>query len=343
MASISDYLNKLINQKNALADNISAKGIEASHDETLETLIPKMLDVPQGIYPIGTDSRPTGDVIVPEGVTSLYRYIFDQNSSVTSVKLPSTVTMLDSYCFQGCNNLKSVTAPAVIEIPGYCFSRCTALEKAVLGSNLTIIDKYAFEYCSNLIDIDISQDASFDIEMQSFQYSGITNEGVNNLITHASSLGTRVFWGCESITEVDVNKTAVELFRDCTNLTKAVLRDITSIDKCVFDNCTSLKTVCLPSTITSAVNNSLTSTGIAYYVFNGCTALEDVQLGQDWNMSIRLNVSNNITVESMVAMFNSLKDLTGDTAKTLTLGSTNLAKLTDEQRAIATNKNWNLA
>ena len=60
-------------------------------------------------------------------------------------------------------------------------------------------------------------------------------------------------------------------------------------------------------------------------------------------MSLRLNVSNNLTVDSMVAMFNSLKDLTGDTAKTLTLGSTNLAKLTDEQKAIATNKNWTLA
>ena len=60
-------------------------------------------------------------------------------------------------------------------------------------------------------------------------------------------------------------------------------------------------------------------------------------------MSLRLNVSNKITVESMVAMFNSLKDLTGETAKTLTLGATNLAKLTDEQKQIATNKNWTLA
>jgi len=60
-------------------------------------------------------------------------------------------------------------------------------------------------------------------------------------------------------------------------------------------------------------------------------------------MSLRLNVSSNLTVESMVAMFNNLKNLTDETAKTLTLGSTNLAKLTDEQKAIATNKNWTLA
>jgi hypothetical protein len=31
------------------------------------------------------------------------------------------------------------------------------------------------------------------------------------------------------------------------------------------------------------------------------------------------------------------------TTKTLTLGSTNLAKLTDEEKAIATNKGWTLA
>ena len=60
-------------------------------------------------------------------------------------------------------------------------------------------------------------------------------------------------------------------------------------------------------------------------------------------MSLRLNVSNNLTVDSMVAMFNSLKDLTGETTKTLTLGSTNLTKLSDEQKEIATSKNWTLA
>ena len=104
-----------------------------------------------------------------------------------------------------------------------------------------------------------------------------------------------------------------------------------------------MKTVSLPSTITEDANSCLTSTSYSYYAFYGCTALEDVRLGQDWNMSLRLDVSNNLTVDSIVAMFNSLKDLTGTTAKTLTLGSTNLAKLTDEQKAIATNKNWTLA
>lgn len=58
-----------------------------------------------------------------------------------------------------------------------------------------------------------------------------------------------------------------------------------------------------------------------------------------------INLSNSVLLEynSIIDLLNNLKDLTGETAKTLTLGSTNLAKLTDEEKAIATNKNWTLA
>ena len=48
MATISDYLNKLILQRNALADNLTAKGVDSSHDETLESLIPKVLNISGG-------------------------------------------------------------------------------------------------------------------------------------------------------------------------------------------------------------------------------------------------------------------------------------------------------
>lgn len=48
MATTADYLNKLVEQKNALADNLVTKGVTATHDETLETLIPKVLDISGG-------------------------------------------------------------------------------------------------------------------------------------------------------------------------------------------------------------------------------------------------------------------------------------------------------
>ena len=68
MASMTDYLNKLVSQKNALADNLVTKGIEATHDETLETLVPKVLDISS-----------SGQVITPAklGYVSGAQYFFD--------------------------------------------------------------------------------------------------------------------------------------------------------------------------------------------------------------------------------------------------------------------------
>ncbi len=61
-------------------------------------------------------------------------------------------------------------------------------------------------------------------------------------------------------------------------------------------------------------------------------------------LSIDASGSNytKLNVQSMVALFNGVADLTGQASKTITVGKTNLAKLTPEQIAIATNKNWNV-
>ena len=39
----------------------------------------------EGIYPIGADGRPMGNVIVPDTVTRLYQYIFWKDTNVWSI------------------------------------------------------------------------------------------------------------------------------------------------------------------------------------------------------------------------------------------------------------------
>lgn len=57
----------------------------------------------------------------------------------------------------------------------------------------------------------------------------------------------------------------------------------------------------------------------------------------------------NLTVESLVNVLNALYDFTGNgetptsNEGKLALGAAHLAKLTDEQKAIATNKGWTLS
>ena len=45
MPTTADYLNDLVAQKNALADNLNTKGVSASQSETLNTLVPKVLQI----------------------------------------------------------------------------------------------------------------------------------------------------------------------------------------------------------------------------------------------------------------------------------------------------------
>ena len=62
--------------------------------------------------------------------------------------------------------------------------------------------------------------------------------------------------------------------------------------------------------------------------------------------SIKLNItfrqSAKLTTESVQSIIDGLADLTGSSAQTLTLHATVGAKLTDEQKATITAKNWAL-
>ena len=321
-------------------------------------------------YFSGCTNLKKATILNPLNSGNFGQYVFNNCSNLTTVILPNNATKLDDYMFNGNTSLTNINIPtSLISIGSNAFSDCTKLTSISIPDNVTTIGASAFHNCTNLTSVIISENANYTLGQYAFQSSGVTDACVADIMSHVSSVESYIFDKCNSLENVEVKYFGSNMFSNCIKLKTAkctgtnnnktigssvfygdtalegafIAEGYTTIGKTVFYNCTSLKTVYLPSSITTATSSSLTSTSSSYYVFYNCTALEDVQLGQDWNMSLRLNVSNNLTVDSMVAMFNSLKDLTGDTAKTLTLGSTNLAKLTDEQKAIAINKNWTLA
>lgn len=90
---------------------------------------------------------------------------------------------------------------------------------------------------------------------------------------------------------------------------------------------------------------NLSSATYIYALFDSTAQLEEVRFVKE-SIPIRLNFhSNYLSLESLLSILHGLKDYREDTSGTtytLTLGTTNLAKLTDEQKAIATEKGWNL-
>lgn len=61
------------------------------------------------------------------------------------------------------------------------------------------------------------------------------------------------------------------------------------------------------------------------------------------NIGVNLDIhySTKFTREALLEIIGNLKTVTS--TKKLTMGATNLAKLTEEDKAIATNKGWTLA
>lgn len=76
---------------------------------------------------------------------------FKGNSTVTSVKIPEGVTTIGSYAFQNCKALTEVNIPTTVtKIDNYAFNGCVALENTVVPKSVTSVGNYAFKGCSGL-------------------------------------------------------------------------------------------------------------------------------------------------------------------------------------------------
>lgn len=76
-------------------------------------------------------------------------------------------------------------------------------------------------------------------------------------------------------------------------------------------------------------------------MLDDCTSLTTLGGFTGLKVSLNLSYSPLLTHDSLLNVINEAADVTAS-PKTLTLGATNLAKLTDQEKAIATNKGWTL-
>lgn len=77
--------------------------------------------------------------------------------------------------------------------------------------------------------------------------------------------------------------------------------------------------------------------------FHNCAKLESVTFEGEFSLSIAFNTSPRLSDASVQNIIDCLVDLTGQATQTLTLHADVKAKLTEEQIATITSKNWTLA
>lgn len=101
------------------------------------------------------------DVTIPsrykgKPVTMIDNVAFHNNSAVTSVTIPDSVTAIPDDAFGFCSQLTNISIPNSVTFIGFsAFNSCTSLKSITLPSSLSTIQSYAFYHCGNLETIRI--------------------------------------------------------------------------------------------------------------------------------------------------------------------------------------------
>lgn len=226
-----------------------------------------------------------------------------------------------------------------------------SIKSAIISKGVTVDDSLTIDAYADLIsNIVVNQYTGDTISVGDYgmKFAYATWESIPSFLSFSKG------WNFEG------------MFYNNINLTGATLT-ITEAGVCTsaFAGCSRLKEVTLNGAEYVADTSSmfygcgpLTSVTIGGHwehlsradnMFYGCSSLTDFSGLQDVSSSLDLSPCSSLTQTSLLNTINGLYDFmsNGETPSsnhgTLTLGSTNLAKLTDEQKAIATAKGWTLA
>ena len=191
-----------------------------------------------------------GSIVLPDTITTIGEYAFEDCTNLTSITIPSSVTEIGKGAFQGCSGLINITIPGSVTIIGnWTFSDCTSLTSVSIPNGVTEIGYEAFFCCYSL-----------------------TNITIPNTVT---TIGEYAFECCNSLTSITIPAGITSIgrstFEDCTGLISVTIPDsVTVIGQEAFYRCEKLTSITIPSSVTE----------IGYEAFWGCSNLTDIYVNQ---------------------------------------------------------------
>ncbi len=195
--------------------------------------------------------------------------------------------VISVYGFEKNTNMESVYIPGCVEkICAYAFQDCSNLREVTLNEGLITLDSGAFKRCISLKAITIP--------------STVTTIGSGyNPVYNTHSDG--VFQDCTSLSDVTINNSFIQviMFEGCTSIKNLTLpQNVTEVEAKAFKDCTGLQTL-----------NISGSGKIGSNAFNGCIALQSVDISKSNINEIGANTFNNCKSLRTVSLNDSLLSL----------------------------------
>ena len=264
----------------------------------------------------------------------------------------SNVTNMENL-FRGCSKLTQLDVSnwdtSKAQYMHHMFNSCSQLTQLDVSNWDTSQVKHMynmFNNCSQLTQLDVSNwDTSQATRMDNMFHncSQLTQLDVSNWDTSKVTNMNAMFRSCSKLTQLDVSnwdtnnvKYMSYMFHTCYQVTQLDVSNFNTSNVTdmsdMFNNCSQVTQLDVSNFNTSKVTN------MRNFIAN-TTVLQSF-ISCAIPVSFEAN-STSLTHDSLMSIINNLATVT--TTQTLTLGSTNLAKLSSEEKAIAINKGWTLA
>ena len=189
------------------------------------------------------------NTVIPSSVTSIGDYAFDGCYNLTSVTIPEGVTSIGNYAFYDCYNLTSVAIPEGVTSIGNRAFNFSGLTSVIIPSSVTSIGMSAFAQCMDLTSITVASgntvyDSRDNCNAIIETVSNTLIQGCKNTVIPSSvtSIGDYAFFNLWYLTSVTipegVTSIGMSAFEACYNLTSVNIgKDVTNIGWWAFYGC----------------------------------------------------------------------------------------------------------
>jgi len=173
----------------------------------------------------GNENKSVTSVTVPSSVTSIGKGAFAEWTGLTNVSIPNSVTSIGEAAFVGCTALISVSIPeSVTSIGDAAFAGCTSLTSVTIPNSVTHIGGAAFSSCTALISVTIGSGVT---NIASGAFSDCTSLAMIVIPDSVKSIGDGAFMESTSLTSITIpNSVATigeKVFADCAGLTNLTI------------------------------------------------------------------------------------------------------------------------